>query len=130
MYVIRIIDNPAAFSECHSEMQVETKKQAVAALWALAKQDVPQFGICWFPMGIEPVTNIAMFHADPPPYLEEKVAGYLAMFNEPDIEALVVQGLNLVYHGLGRHGNDLEFVEKIVSAAREWAIDCFQGDLP
>jgi len=124
MYKIRISDHPAAFSECHSEALIDTRTEALVYLWALAKQDIPQYGIVWLPMGVEPMTNIAMFQADPPCSLETQIKDVITSLNENSIESLTCQALNLVYEGLGRFGDDPDFVEKITMSAKEWAEEC------
>ncbi len=126
MHIIRVSDHPSTYAECDSETQVETREDAIVYLWALAKQDVPQFGVVWLPMGIEPMTNYAMFKADSPASLREKIADQVKKLNEQTIEGLVCQGLNIIYHGLGRHGDDPEFVKKVVAAAKEWAEGCYE----
>lgn len=126
MLKIRISDQIAAYSECNSEVEVETKEDAIIYLWALAKQDVPQYGVVWLPMGVEPMTNYAMHQADPPASLKEKIQKKINTLNESSIEGLVVQGLNIVYNGLSRYANDPEYIEKVILAAKDWAEDCYQ----
>lgn len=126
MYKIRISDYPAPYTLCHSEASVDSREEAIAYLWALTIQDIPQYGTVWLPMGIEPMTNLAMFRSEPPPSMQDQIDKIVKTLNEPDIESLVVQGLNAVYEGLMRHSRDPDFVTKIEDAAREWAKECFQ----
>ena len=127
-YKIRISNQPATYAECHSEVAVDTREEAIVYLWALAKQDIPQYGIVWLPMGVEPMTNVAMFQAEPPASLQGKIASAVASLNEQDIESLVCQALNTVYEALDRYGDDPAFVDKITNAANEWAKECVSYD--
>jgi len=127
-YKIRIANYPASYSECHSETQVKNREDAIAYLWALAKQNIPQYGVVWLPMGVEPMTNQHMFQADPPVSLQPKIQGYLAKMNSVDIEDMVCEALNLMYEALGQHADDPEFVSRVTEAAQEWAQECLNAE--
>lgn len=127
-YVVKINDHPEAYDRCHSECRLLTREEAIIYLWALAKQDIPQYGVVWMPSGVEPMTNLSMFGAKPPAALRSRIQAQVDKLNETDIESIVCQGLNTIYDALGRHGDASDFVSQVTQAAKEWAEECLTDD--
>jgi|TARA_S200002703_G_scaffold15841_2_gene13490 hypothetical protein len=127
-YKILIGDKPITGKTYHSVLIEQTFEDMLIQMWALAKQDRPQYASCWCPGAWEPITNYAMFDAEVPEHLEQLVSAAVYVLNHTEIEDLIVDALNAYYKSFARHAHKKDYVEKLVNAAKEWALDCQDYD--
>ena len=121
-YKILIGDKPITGKSYHSVLVETTYEDTLIQLWALAKQDRPQYAVCWCPGAWEPINNYQMFDAEIPEHLEQLVRAAVYVLNHAKLEDLVVDALNDYYTSIIRHSHKEDYVEKLVAAAKQWAL--------
>jgi len=136
--VIRVFfnDKPAPISQCHSESEASSWRDAKVLLWAAAKLQPYEYAVAWADFAVEGLDNLHMRDKQVPADLSEDVAEHVKWqqeiidrcANEEAAEDVVVEGLNSVYEHLGNLiGDHPDFVNIVESAARVWAEECLNN---